>query len=145
MKKLLVRKIIVAVCVVAMAFTGTALAGCSSSSSTDATQLEHGELLDETFGDGYIVLKAKIKSSYSNEATVAQNYYNVCDYIQNNDMTDINEIQYWAVADMSNGEEQKVVSFTVPRETIELVLDGSIADNMLGNYVDDLYIHASLS
>ena len=45
---------------------------------------------------------------------------------------------------MSNGEENKVISFTLDRATIEGVANGNIIENQLGDYVSDLYIHPSL-
>ncbi|MGN0532169.1 MAG: hypothetical protein ACI4IN_05175, partial [Eubacterium sp.] len=54
------------------------------------------------------------------------------------------EIQYWAVADMNNGEEEKVVSFTVPTDLIEKIKNKEVVDNQLGNYVQELWVHQSL-
>ena len=110
--------------------------------------LEHGELVSaivNDFGDGpVLVIKAKISSSYSNTATIRQNYYNIEDLIRNQSCAGFYEIQYWAVADMSNGSEEKVISFTVPANLIQQIADGSIAANMLGDYVKELFIHSSL-
>ena len=110
--------------------------------------LEHGELVSTVvndFGDGpVLVVKAKISSSYSNTATVDQNYYNVEDLVKNQGCADFHEIQYWAVADMADDSEQKVVSFTVDAELIKQIYDGSVPANKLGDYVADLFIHSSL-
>lgn len=114
-----------------------------------AYTLEHGELVsavqNEIEGRSVLVVKAKISSSYNNKATVDQNYYNVEDLIQNQGCGDFDEIQYWAVADMSDGSERKVVSFTVGSDLIQSILDKSVAANQLGGYVDELYILPSLS
>ena len=111
--------------------------------------LEHGELAsaieNEIDGRRVLVVKAKISSSYNNTATVDQNYFNVEDLVQNQGCADFDEIQYWAVADMSDGSEQKVVSFTVGAELIQKIADGSAVANKLGEQVADLYIHPSLS
>lgn len=119
-----------------------AFVGCSSASSSSG--LKHGELLEETANDGVVVLKTKIKPSSSNKATVDQNYYNIEDYVANNDMEGISEIQYWAVADMDGGEEEKVLSFTVPAELIAKIQSGEIPTNQLGDFVSDLWVHQSL-
>lgn len=115
----------------------------------DAYTLEHGELVsaiqNEIDGRSVLVVKAKISSSYNNAATVDQNYYNVEDLIQNQGCAEFDEIQYWAVADMSDGSEQKVVSFTISGELIKSIFDKSVVANQLGDYVEDLYIHASLA
>lgn len=111
----------------------------------DGLQLYFGELLGINYaGDGVVVVKAKIKSSYSNKATVDQNYYSVCHLIRDNGFDQCKEIQYWAVADMRDGSEQKVIIFSVNSRTIKRVFNGGIVDNQLGEYVDDLWLHNSL-
>lgn len=114
-----------------------------------AYTLEHGELVsaieNEIDGRRVLVIKAKISSSYNNKATVDQNYYNVEDLVKNQGCADFDEIQYWAVADMSDGSEQKVVAFTVGAELIQKIADGSVVANKLGEQVADLFVHPSLS
>lgn len=112
---------------------------------TGNLDLFSGELQSVNFGgDGVFVVKAKITPKSSNKLTISQNYYNVCDLIKSHGFDACSEIQYWAVADMSSGDEAKVVSFTVDSETIKSVADEKIVDNMLGDYVADLFVHQSL-
>lgn len=106
--------------------------------------LLYGDLLDVNANGTKVIIKVKIKSSYSNEATVAQNYYNVCDIIRNQGGDKYDEIQYWAVADMMDGSESKVVAFTVPKDAIDTIATNDFPDNKLGDYVDDLFILPSL-
>ena len=110
--------------------------------------LEFGELVsvvtNEIDGQNVIVVKAKITPSYDNKATVYQNYYHVEDLIQEQGCDAFDELQYWAVADMTDGSEQKVVAFTVSSSLIKMIADGSVPANQLGDYVDDLYILPSL-
>ena len=91
-----------------------------------------------------MVFKNKITPSYSNKATVDQNYYVVEDLVKNQGATDFEEIQYWAVADMTDGSESKVISFTVPKSTMDLIAGGRLPANMMGDYVTDLWILPSL-
>lgn len=118
-------------------------------SEAAAYTLEHGELVsaitNEIDGQSVLVIKAKISSSYNNEATVDQNYYNVADLIQSQGCDVFDELQYWAVADMSDGSEQKVVSFTVDADLIQKIAAGEVVENQLGDYVTDLYILPSLA
>lgn len=106
--------------------------------------IKHGELLDAKANGTTLIIKAKIRPSYSNDATIKQNYFNVCDLIKNQGAGDYDEIQYWAVADMTDGSESKVVSFTVTKKVIDLVKSDSFAENKLGDYLDDLWVHQSL-
>lgn len=107
--------------------------------------LKNGDLVSVNYGgDGVIVVKGKIKGLLTNDQTVKQNYFSVCDLIKNRGFDSCQELQYWAVADMTDGEEVKVVSFTLDRATIEGVANGNIIENQLGDYVSDLYIHPSL-
>lgn len=110
-------------------------------------ELKFGELLDVTINsiDNIAVIKAKIQPSYSNSATIHQNYYSVCDLIQNHGFDQYKEVQYWAVADMTDGSEQKVISFTVDADLMALITsDSGFAENTLGEYDIDLWIHPSL-
>lgn len=110
-------------------------------------KLLHGELLDLNVNDNNVaIVKAKIAPSISDKATIDQNYYNVVNLIRKNGFDEYGEIQYWAVADMSDGSEQKVISFTVPGEIVKMIAEAdAFADNTLGEYVTDLWIHPSLS
>lgn len=110
-------------------------------------KLLHGELLDLNVNDNNVaIVKAKIAPSISDKATIDQNYYNVVNLIRKNGFAEYDEIQYWAVADMSDGSEQKVISFTVPGEIVKMIAEAdAFADNTLGEYVTDLWIHPSLS
>lgn len=118
--------------------------GDNISESVGEPKLLHGELLEVKKNAGIVVVKAKIESSYSNEATIHQNYFNVTDLVKNQGFDVYNEIQYWAVADMTDGSESKVISFTVSKSLINRIKNGEVVDNQLGEYVDDLYILPSL-
>ncbi len=119
--------------------------GIGQQFDTNGLELEHGELLSVTNGgDGVVVVKAKIESSFSNKSTINQNYMNVRGLICDHGFNSCSELQYWAVADMQNGEESKCISFTVSKEIIDYVYDGSIVDIMMGDYVSDLWILPSL-
>lgn len=116
------------------------------SPSVDSIKLQFGELLDvvDNYIDNVLVIKAKIKGSYSTEATINQNYYNMYYLIMDYDVLDYKEIQYWAVADMTSGDESKVISFTVPKYVMELIRNKGVVANKLGDYVTDLWLHPSL-
>ena len=111
---------------------------------TFSVSLKYGILLDKKAIGATLIIKAKIEPSYSNKATVDQNYYNIEDIIKKQGGSRFTEIQYWAVANMTDGSEQKVISFTVPEKVIKNISDGKIVANQIGKYVDDLFIHASL-
>lgn len=113
--------------------------------STTDSGVRFGELLsvidDE---DGLAVVKVKISGSSSKKNTVAQNYFNVADLIKNRGFNKYTEIQYWAVADMTDGSEEKVISFTLDKDTIQAIANNEIVDNQIGEYSDDLWVHPSL-
>lgn len=121
-------------------------------SVTSMVEAEHslkfGELLswieNNIDGKNVLVVKAKISDSYSNKATIDQNYMNVADIIKNQNGDTFDEIQYWAVADMTDGSESKVISFTLDKSTIQGIKDENIVDIQLGDYVTDLWILPSL-
>ena len=107
-------------------------------------KLKFGELLSVSETDGIVAIKARIEASYSNKATVDQNYFNVCEFIRSTNMEGVESVSYWAVAKMTSWNEEKVIAFDVPRVTIDAILSGSLADNQLGDHVDNLFIHPSL-
>ncbi len=124
--------------------SSTSTTEATTESTTDSGVL-HGELLsvvdDE---DGLAVVKVKISKSYSKSSTIAQNYFNVSDLIKNRGFDKYTKIQYWAVADMNDGSEQKVISFTLDKDTIQAIANNEIVDNQIGDYSDDLWVHPSL-
>ena len=110
--------------------------------------LQHGTLLDANPKGGVnmdtLVIKAKITPSYNNEATIHQNYFNIEDIVRNQGGTEFAAIDYWAVADMTDGSESKVISFLVNSDTINALYNQKIPANQLGDYAEDLYILPSL-
>lgn len=108
--------------------------------------IEFGDLLDLVDNGTTVVVKAKISPSYSNKSTIDQNYFNIEELVQKHGFNKYEEIQYWAVADMTDGSESKVISFTVPKSTIAGLAEGKIPANRLGEdgYVTDLWILPSL-
>lgn len=107
-------------------------------------KLKHGELLEYTTISGPLVIKAKIESSLTNELTINQNYINVADVILNQGGNNFNEIMYWAVADMADSSESKVIQFTLDKNTIDAVYNGNIVDIELGDYATDLWMLPAL-
>lgn len=107
-------------------------------------KLLHGELLEKRAIGTSLTIKAKIEPSYNNKATIDQNYYNIENIIKKQGGTRFTLIDYWAVADMTDGSEKKVISFTLSEDVINKIANNQIAANTLGDYVDDLYILPSL-
>lgn len=122
----------------------------SEESSTEARfYLEFGKLLDANPKGGInmdeLIIKAKIEPSLTNQMTIDQNYLNIKNIILEQDGGKFSSIQYWAVADMNDGNEGKVISFTVDRDCIDAILDGLIASaDSIEEYLTDLWILPSL-
>lgn len=110
------------------------------------TSLRHGSLEDvvELESENAITIKAKISPSYSNKATIDQNYFNVADVIRNQGCENYSRIDYWAIADMTGGGEAKVISFTLESDTIRKIYNKQIAETQIGDYALDLWVHQSL-
>lgn len=112
---------------------------------TDKFKLQYGELLEYHETEDILVIKAKIESNISKKLTVSQNGFNVEDLILNQEAEKYNEIQYWAVADMADGTESKVVSFTVDKDLIFKVKNKKVYGNEIITHSKDVWIHKSLS
>lgn len=109
-----------------------------------ALKMSNGELVDATINGTTLIVKAKIQPSFSNQATIDQNYFNVTDLVQNQGADVFREIQYWAVADMADGSEGKVIQFTAGRDLIRHIKEDGLLGSMIADYVEDLWILPSL-
>lgn len=112
--------------------------------SEGISKLKYGELLDVNINDKILIIKAKISPSYNNKATIKQNGFNVEDIILNQGGDLFDEIQYWAVADMTNGDESKVISFTLTKDQINAVKNKQLLGNKLVDQANDVWILPSL-
>lgn len=115
--------------------------GDKDNTADDSNKILHGEILEFNEYNDLAVVKVKINSSWNNELTIEQNYYNVSDLIKNKGYDKYNEIKYWAVGDATNGDEIKLIQFKVNKELIEKIKNEQVVDSQLGDYVDDLWIH----
>ncbi len=106
--------------------------------------LKFGKLLEVNGHDDVLVIKAKIEPSYNNGATIKQNGYNVEDLILNQGCDEFSEIQYWAVADMTDGSESKVISFTLDKNLIDMIKGKNIVGNQIVDKALDVWILPSL-
>lgn len=109
-----------------------------------ALKMPNGELVDATINGTTLIVKAKIQPSFSNQATIDQNYFNVTDLVQNQGADVFREIQNWAVADMADGSEGKVIQFTAGRDLIRHIKEDGLLGGMIADYVEDLWILPSL-
>lgn len=121
-----------------------ASADSTITSTAKVSSLKFGELLDVTTNDGILIIKAKISPSYSNKATITQNGFNVEDIILNQGGDLFDEIQYWAVADMTDGSESKVISFTLTKDHINSVKNEQLFGNEIVDKATDVWILPSL-
>lgn len=111
----------------------------------DDIKTNTGEILSVIFNGTDLVVKQKINSQMTNKLTIDQNYYNACEIIRSLAGADFSDLQYWAVADMQDGSEGKVISFTVPADAVRYIMDHpDYPDNTLGQFVKDLWILPSL-
>lgn len=114
------------------------------SDSEQKYSLKTGKILDIKESDGILIIKAKITPQLTNKLIISQNYHNVEDIIKNQGGDKFTEIQYWAVADMTDGEESKVISFTVKSVVISGTSAGDIVAIQYPDLVTDLWILPSL-
>ena len=120
------------------------MAAENGASDTSEIQLHYGDLLSTTVNGTTIVLKAKITSSLTKKMTIASCFYDVYDAVEKYGLDQYDELQYWAVADMTDGSEQKVISFTVPHDTLEKIANESIVEGQLQSYSTDVWLSPAL-
>lgn len=102
-------------------------------------KLNTGEILDINENGDVLIIKAKINSLLTDKQTINQNYHNAEAIIKSGG-DKFKEIQYWAIADMRDGSEGKVISFTIPEDVIQGVANQSIVATQLPDLVTDLWI-----
>ena len=107
-------------------------------------EVKFGKLLDATENNNVLIVKVKIEPSYSNKATINQNGFNIEDLILNKNADLYDEIQYWAVADMKDGTESKVISFTIDKNLIKSIKNKNIVGNQIINQAKDVWILPTL-
>ena len=102
-----------------------------------------GEILEVNDNGETLVVKVKVSSLANNKQTITQNYYNACELIRTYSGTST-KLDYWAVADMADGSEGKIIAFVVPADVFNTIKTQQFPDNMLSDYVTDLWILPSL-
>ena len=109
--------------------------------------IRFGTLLDWTVNDlvspKVIVIKTKITSNLTNKMTIGQNFYNVQGVAKSGEYNDY-DIRYWAVADLTNGSESKVISFDVPSDVMKQLANDRILPGDLEKYVNNFWVLPSL-
>lgn len=105
---------------------------------------KYGEIKEAIELNNCLTIKFKIQPNMTNKLTIEQNGYNVEDLILNQGADKYETISYWAVADMTDGSEGKVISFTVNKNLISKIKNKQVVGNEIIDYVDDVWILPSL-
>lgn len=119
----------------------------TSTEKRTPTSVKFGTLLDANPNggeDNTLVIKVKIEPNLTNKMTISQNYHNIIDIVKDQKCDTYDSIDYWAVADMSDGSEGKVISFLVNKNVIEGINAGNIVATTLEDNLTDLWILPSL-
>ena len=103
-----------------------------------------GKLLEANQLGRSLTVKFKIEPNLTNSLTIAQNGINVEDLIVNQGASQFDTIDYLAVADMKDGSEDKVISFTVDKQLIKLVKDKQMLGPQIIDNAKDVWILPSL-
>lgn len=114
------------------------LSGCSNNNKQDISenQIIREEIICTDYNEmaectqKTLMLNFKINYLYSNRSTILQNYYNIEKYIKNNNLEDINNIQYIGYIN-----DNKIISFNVNKEFISKIKNKEI---IVYDYEDEL-------
>ncbi|MZK53434.1 hypothetical protein [Clostridium beijerinckii] len=120
------------------------LANSTPQNVTSNYKALHGKLLEANKLGKTLTVKFKIEPSMRNKLTIDQNGFNVEDLILNQGGDQFDTISYWAVADMEDGSEGKVISFTLNKELIKLVKKQTILGNQIVDKASNVWILPSL-
>lgn len=103
-----------------------------------------GQVLEANKLNNSLTIKFKIEPSATNNLTIEQNGYNVEDLILNQQCDQFDTINYWAVAEMSDGSTSKVISFTVNKDLIQKVKNKEVLGKKIVDKADNVWILPSL-
>lgn len=106
-------------------------------------QLQHGDVVDILQNGDVVILTAKVRENLTSDMIVKQNYYNVEKLITKNGFNTCNTLKYMAVMD-ADGEEMKVVSFDLSKDTINKVYNEQIFGSQIADYAENLWINSAL-
>ena len=112
---------------------------------TGTLELHFGKLLSVTaHDDNTVSVKAQIEPSYSNQATIDQNYINVYYLITKNGFDICDEIEYTAVSEMDNGDIGNVIHFYAGKDVFDAINNGKAIDAMIADYTYTTFVLPSL-
>ncbi|EGO86270.1 hypothetical protein G8S49_11065 [Clostridium botulinum C] len=103
-----------------------------------------GQILEAIKLGKKLTIKFKISPSYNNKTTIHQNGFNMEDLILNQGADKFDSIDYWAVADMQDGSESKVISFTLDKNLIDSIKNRNTVGNQIVDKAKDVWILPSL-
>lgn len=113
-------------------------------SVTSSYKAKFGQILEANQLNNKLTIKFKITPSTTNKLTIDQNGFNVEDLITNQDASKYEQINYWAVADMTDGSESKVISYTLNKDLIQKIKDKKVFGQQIVDMADDVWILPSL-
>lgn len=109
-------------------------------------KLEYNNCIDVVYneidGRNVVVIKSR-HTADADKKSAKRCFYDVEDLIQNQGLETFDEIQYWTVKDLGDGDV-KLVAFTVNKDTIQKIYNKQIAVSEYEKYVDDLWVHPGL-
>lgn len=103
-----------------------------------------GQVLEANQLNNKLTIKVKIKPSAINKLTIDQNGFNVEDLITSQGADKYDQINYWAVSDMTDGSESKVISYTLNKDLIQKVKNQKAFGQQIVNLADDVWVLPSL-
>lgn len=107
-------------------------------------KLNFNTLLEVNTNGGTIIIKAKIKGNLTAKMALKSCYFDAYEAIQEYGLEQFDELDYWAVADMTDGSESKVISYTISKDVMQKVAREEILENKLVDYADDVWVLPSL-
>lgn len=111
---------------------------------TSTYKAKYGKVLEANELGKSLTIKFKIEPSYNNKLTIHQNGFNVEDLILNQGGSKYDTINYWAVADMTDGSEGKVISFTLDKNLIQSIKNRTVVGNTVVDEANNVWILPSL-
>ncbi|NMF06578.1 hypothetical protein ACUH7Y_25450 [Clostridium beijerinckii] len=111
---------------------------------TSSYKAKFGQILEANQLNNKLTIKFKITPAATNKQTIDQNGFNVEDLITNQGCDQFDTINYWAVADMADGSESKVISYTINKDIIQQIKNKKLFGQQIFNKAENVWILPTL-
>lgn len=107
-------------------------------------KIQNGEFLEANREGDNLVIKTKIDNKNTYKTIISKSELNIEDIIKNQGGDEFKEIQYISLIKTQLGDLDKIISFTLNKDTIKQIKTGEIKSNQIIENSIDTWISQNL-